>query len=107
MRDYSNIPKMDWKENKGTLARIKNQISHEEPVILLMPPNYNFEFYAEEACQYDLKSDIFYDCTPNSVLSSLAQQNSDATLEQVGAIADEAGLILDVDSLHRQLIIHD
>lgn len=106
MRDYSNMPKLEWQDNKGTLARVKNQINHEEPVILLMPQNFNFEVETA-ACEYDEQSHIYYDCAPGNVLSNLAQLNADAILAEVGSVAENAGMILDVDAEHRQLIIHD
>jgi len=106
-RDYSNMPKLEWKDHKGTLARVKNQLAHEEPVVLLMPAEFNFDLDADAVCQYDETADIYYDCAPNSVLSSLARQNSDSTLVEVGSVAEDAGLIVDVDPGNRQLIIHD
>ena len=107
MRDYSNMPKLEWKDHKGTLARVKNQISHEEPVILIMPAGFNFELNSTAACQYDEGSDIYYDCAPSSVLTSLAQKNSDSTLQEVATVAEDAGLTVDVDAENRRLIIHD
>jgi len=41
MRDYDNMPKIDWHDDKVTLARIKAQINLQEPVIIRLPDEFD------------------------------------------------------------------
>ncbi len=106
MRDYSNMPKIDWNDDKATLSRIKAQIMHEEPVILLIPENFNFDL-DPDVCDYQEKSSLLIGCAPDTALSILAKQNAIPALNDIGSAAKMAGMVIDVDSSNHRLIIHD
>ena len=106
MRDHSNIPKLEWQDDKGTLARIKSQIMREEPVVLIMPEGFKFDLDAE-ACACRQESSLLIDCAPDTALSMLAENNAIPALDDIGSVTKVAGLVLDIDSGQQQLIIHD
>ncbi len=106
MRDYSNMPKLEWHDDKVNMARIKTQIMREDPIILIMPPGYNFDLDST-ACDCEASEGRILNCDPASALSSLAKLNSDTALEDIGTTAQVAGLIVDIDAANGQLIVHD
>lgn len=106
MRDYSNMPRLEWQDDKATLAKIKTQIMREEPVILIMPQAFNFKLDAS-ALSCEESSGLLLNCAPGDTFSALATQNSDTMLADVGAAAEVAGLTVDVDVDNCCLIIHD
>ena len=106
MRDYGNMPKIDWQDDKPTLVRIKAQLAREEPVILQLPEGFDLIFDAQ-VCGCEEKRDMLLDCQPQAVFAALAEANNTAALTGVGEQAKEAGQIVDVDRTGQRLIIHD
>ncbi|VAW97757.1 hypothetical protein MNBD_GAMMA21-2955 [hydrothermal vent metagenome] len=106
MRDHSNIPKLDWQDDKATVARIKSQIMREEPVVLIMTDDFKFDLDLE-TCGCRQESDLLIDCEPGSALSMLAKLNAIPALDDIGSAAKVAGLVIDIDSNQKQIIIHD
>jgi hypothetical protein len=74
MRDYSNMPKLEWSDNKATIAKIKAQLMREEPAILIMPVGFDFNL-GSPACNCREESGLLTYCKANMALSSLAKQN--------------------------------
>lgn len=106
MRDYSNMPKIEWNDDKAILAKINTQLMREEPVIVLMPPGLNFTLDSA-ACGCREESGILTDCRGNTTLTHLAKQNDISALQEIGEFAEKAGLTVDVDPAQGHLIIHD
>jgi len=106
MRDYNNMPKLEWRDDKATIAKIKTQLMREEPVILTMPAGFDFSLDAA-ACDCREESGLLTYCKANTALSSLAEQNNIPTLQEIGDTADNAGLTVDIDAGEGHLVIHD
>jgi len=106
MRDYGNMPKIDWRDDKPTLVRIKAQLIREEPVIVLLPEAFEFGFDAGD-CGCTRETDMLLGCQPHTLLSALAEVNAMPGLAELGELAKEEGQIIDVDQTGRRLIIHD
>ena len=106
MRDYGNMPKIDWQDDKPTQARIKAQLAHEEPVVLQLPEGFVMTFDAQ-ACGCETSHDKLLDCQPEAVFAALAEANHIPALTGIGEQASEAGQVVDVDQAGRRLIIHD
>jgi len=106
MRDYSNIPKLEWRDDTATIAKIKVQLMREEPVILTMPAGFDFSLDAA-ACDCREESGLLTDCRANTALSSLAEQNNIPALQEIGDAADNAVLTVDIDADEGRLILDD
>jgi len=106
MRDYSNMPKLQWHDDTATIAKIKTQLMREEPVILIMPAGFDFSLDAA-ACDCREESGLLTYCQANTALSSLAEQNDIPALQEIGDAADNAGLTVDIDAGEGRLVIHD
>lgn len=107
MRDYSNMPTVDW-EDSHSIGRTKAQIHHQEPVILNMPEKFQFEAgESTEGCERDEESGVIYDCAPEPLLRQLASANAMPGLEELVGICVESGSRVDMDPAHRRLIFHD
>jgi hypothetical protein len=105
MRDYGNIPKLNWQDDKPTLAKIKAQVMREEPLILLMPDDLKFSIDAE-SCGCKPDSDMLLECRPQTVMATLARDNDIPSLNKIGDAIDVASLTIDVDIKGKRLIIH-
>jgi len=105
MRDYDNMPKLEWQDDKATLARIKAQILREEPLILLMPKDFDAGTIDPGVCE--MEEGCLVDCEPRSTLATLAAANSMPALDEIADAAEEARQRVDVDAVACRLIIHD
>jgi len=106
MRDYSNMPILEWRDDKATIAKIRTQLVREEPVILTMPAGFDFSLDAA-ACDCREESGLLTYCKANTALSNLAEQNNIPALKEIGDAADNAGLTVDIDVGEGHLVIHD
>ena len=106
MRDYNNMPQLDWQDDKATLARIKAQVMREEPLILMMPDDFKLDIDAG-GCGCKTDAGLLLECQPQAVMAALAATNGIADLNEIGDAIDTARLTLDVDIEGRRLIIHD
>lgn len=107
MRDYDNMPVLRW-EGKGSAAKAKAQILHEEPIVLQMDDSFDMQLDVEEgACQRDRSSGRLHDCAPEPIISALAQINHLPALAEVGSVAAKAGLVVDLDPALHRIIVHD
>ena len=105
MRDYSNMPKLQWKDDAATMAKIKLQVKREEPVILVMPSGFDFSLDAA-ACKCREEHGMLTYCEANRTLSVLAEQNGAPVLKEIGPVVHDAGLTVDIDSTEGYLVIH-
>ncbi len=106
MRDYSNMPKLNWQDDKPTLAKIKAQVMREEPLVLMMPEGFRLDVDAS-ACGCTTDSTLLLECEPKAVMAALAGENNSPDLNEIGTAIDTARLVVDVDIEGRRLIIHD
>jgi len=106
MRDYDNMPKIDWQNDKATLARIKAQINLQEPVIIRLPEDFKLTFDAA-ACACKNKAEMQLYCRPQPLFSTLAESNDLPALIELGNLAHARGQVVDVDLNRRFLIIYD
>lgn len=106
MRDYDNMPKIDWQNDKSTLAKIKVQVSLQEPVIIRLPDDFRLTFDAA-TCGCKSKAEMLLYCQPRALLGILAEDNNMPGLIKLGDLAHEKGQVIDVDIDRRYLIIYD
>ncbi|VAW72807.1 hypothetical protein MNBD_GAMMA14-1043 [hydrothermal vent metagenome] len=106
MRDYGNIPKIDWQDDKPTQVRIKAQLLHEEPLVLQLPDGFQLDLDTQ-ACGCEGGPDMSLGCQPQAVFTALAEANNLPALVEIGEKAEEAGQVVDVDRSGQRLIIHD
>jgi len=106
MRDYSNMPKLEWNDDKATIAKIKTQIMREEPVILIMPEGFKYNVDAI-ACNCTERAELLIECRPDVAMSTLAEHNAMPMLREIGEAAKSAGMRIDIDPEDSRLILHD
>jgi len=106
MRDYDNMPNIDWQNDKATLAKIKAQISLQEPLIIRLPDDFKLSFDAT-ACGCESKTEIRLSCRPQPLFSTLAKDNNLPSLIELGDLAHDKGQVVDVDLNKKHLIIYD
>ena len=106
MRDYDNMPKIDWHDDKATLARIKAQINLQEPVIIRLPDEFNLTVDAL-ACGCETKSGMLLRCQPQALFAALAESNALPVLNELGKLAHDRGQVVDVDPAKQSLVVYD
>lgn len=109
MRDYDNLPQMPWQDDDDTLpVRIRNQVMHQEPVILAMPAGFDFGLDTDGlSCRRDEATGILLDCAGGPALERLAERNGMTGLRQVATAAAESSSRVDIDAAGGRLVIHD
>lgn len=106
MRDYDNIPKLDWSA-ENTALKAKMQILHQEPVILNMPASFDATLDGDAyGCRIDAGSGILFDCD-GEALHRLAEQNHLSDLDIVADACVRSSSQVDIDATNRRLIVHD
>lgn len=107
MRNYSNMPILDWNDEQSA-KKAEAQILHQEPVILQMPAEFDAIVNEDNSgCERDQGSAVYADCDGGELLKALARQNS---LPGLNAIADACARTssrVDIDPVARRIIIHD
>lgn len=107
MRDYGNMPVLDWSEAKAP-QKAKAQILHQEPVILQMPDDFNTDLDAEKfGCKRQGNDGMLYDCDGGKVLDHLAGKNALAGLDIVANACAKSSSQVDIDSARSRIIVHD
>jgi hypothetical protein len=107
MRDYSNMPLLDWTDNNSAL-KASAQILHQEPVILQMPDTFDALLENDKyGCILHEETGILYNCDGARLLHRLAQQNQLPGLDQVAEACSESGSQVDIDRSRKRLIVHD
>ena len=107
MRDYENMPVLDWSEDKAP-QKAKAQILHQQPLILQMPNDFNASVDGDEfGCKLQEDTGILYDCDGGRILRQLAEQNRIPSLDTVAEACIESNSQADIDSDHKRLIGHD
>lgn len=107
MRDYDNMPVLDW-ASPMSAQKARAQILHQEPVILQMPDNFDPSLDGEVfGCEQQGDNGILYNCEGGNLLNHLAKQNN---MEELSLLADacvESSSQVDIDASHKRLIVHD
>jgi hypothetical protein len=107
MRDYDNMPVLDWRDDKAP-QKAKAQILRQEPVVLQMPDDFDAALVDGEEfdCELHKETGILHDCG-GRVLSRLAEQNQLPSLNIVAEACIESSSRVDIDSARKRLIVHD
>jgi len=107
MRDYSNIPVLQW-EGDISAKKAMAQVHHAEPVILQMPRDFVLGIDAEACgCKPGETAEQHVDCHAGQTLKFLAEENKEPSLAKLGDVAHEAGQVVDVLLDAWQIVIHD
>lgn len=107
MRDYSNMPEIRLAD-AADVARAKNQILHQEPIIVTVPEGFSFTLdNADTSCQCDDETGIYYDCDATSILSELADANGMQALAELAEVCRDSGSRFDLDAARHRIVIHD
>ncbi len=107
MRDYSNMPVLNW-EGPISAKKAMAQVHHAEPVILQMPEDFTLTIDAP-SCGCEAGDDPAHhiNCNAADTLKALAASNNVPELAKLAEIAHEAGQAVDIESDNRRIIIHD
>ncbi len=107
MRDYSNMPALDW-QGLITAKKALAQVHHAEPVILQMPADFDMAINAPACgCKPGKFGGEHIDCHAEDTLKALAGTNNEPALEELAEVAHEAAQVVDVETETRRIIIHD
>ncbi len=107
MRDYSNMPVLQW-EGEISAKKAMAQVHHAEPVILQMPEDFLMGIDAPACgCKPGDNPEQHIDCHAEDTLKTLAADNSLPELARLGELAHEAAQVVDVFSDSRRIVIHD
>jgi hypothetical protein len=107
MRDYSNMPVLDWNSEHAP-EKAKAQILRQEPVILQMPKDCEFLLHGDDYdCRVEEENGILYNCNGNKALQYLASQNQLPGLESIAEACAESSSQVDIDSDNKRIIVHD
>ncbi|HEB59249.1 MAG TPA: hypothetical protein ENJ01_08505 [Gammaproteobacteria bacterium] len=107
MRDYDNIPVLEWHDGAG-LVHAMAQVKLAEPVIIRFPEDFNLDIDANSCgCKAGNSAVHHVDCHAHNVLRILAELNALPSLAKLGEIAHEAGQLVDVEEGAHRIIIHD
>ena len=107
MRDYDNMPVLDWSDQKAP-KKAQAQILHQEPVILQMPDYFNMSLDGDVfGCELQGDSGIFYNCEGGDVLRRLARQNNFEALDMLADACIQSDSQVDIDDAGKRIIVHD
>ncbi len=106
MRDYDNMPKINWADDKATLAKIKAQITHQEPLIIHLPVDFNLKIDGA-SCGCSAESSILTGCQADKIFSVLAELNNMSSMNEIGQLAHDKGQVVDVNLTNFDLIVYD
>lgn len=107
MRDYRNIPVLNWQGAMSSKKAIA-QVHHEEPVILQMPEDFSLGIDAAGCdCKRGHNPAHHIDCHAADTLKALATENNEPSLAELADIAHEAAQVVDIETDTRRIIIHD
>ena len=107
MRDYENIPILDWTEN-NTVINAKAKILLQEPVILQMPDEFDTSADGNKfGCKLQEDTGILRDCDGGKILQQLASQNQLTTLITIAEACVESSSQVDIDGSRKLIIVHN
>lgn len=107
MRDYGNMPVLEWSDSHAS-AKAKVQILHQEPVILQMPQDFEADIDRDMFnCSLDDESGILYDCDGGAALDRLATKNALPELIIIAEACAQSNSRIDIDINKKRIIVHD
>ena len=107
MRDYDNMPVLDWNDAHAA-QKAKAQILHQEPVVLMMQDSFDANVDGGRfGCRLDADSGILCDCDGGRILRQLATLNRMHALEIVADACTRSNSQVDVDRIGKRIVIHD
>ncbi|MFN2339492.1 MAG: hypothetical protein ABR544_11035 [Gammaproteobacteria bacterium] len=107
MRDYGNIPVLEWRDTSAS-QKARAQILHQEPVILQMPEDFDAGIDGSQfGCSLHEESGILYDCDGGEVLNRLATKNAIPELLILAEACELSSSQVDIDKENKRLIVHD
>lgn len=107
MRDYSNIPVLNW-EGPLSAKKAMAQVHHAEPVVIQLPTDFILAIDAPACgCETGDNPAHHLDCHAAATLKALAQENNVPELAELAEVAHEAGQVVDIETDTRRIIIHD
>jgi len=107
MHSYQNAPKLKW-GGRDTPLKARAQILHKEPVILKMPASFNDSVDPQEYdCELDKESEMLVNCNGGPLLDRLATQNKLPELNKIAEACKKSSAQVDIDSEHKEIIVHD
>ncbi len=107
MRDYDNMPVLQWQDAVST-RKAMAQVHHAEPVIIQLPEDFNLGIDVDTCgCQPGKQAEHHIDCQALSLLQQLGQKNDQPEFSELAQVAQEAGQVVDIDTLSRRIVIHD
>ncbi len=107
MRDYSNMPALDW-QGPITAKKALAQVRHAEPVILQMPVDFDMAIDAPACgCKPGKFAGQHIDCHAEDTLKALARANDETALAELAEAAHEAAQVVDIETETRRIVIHD
>jgi len=107
MRDYSNMPVLEW-EGEISTKKALAQVHHAEPVILQMPEDFMMGIDSLACgCKTGDSPEHHVDCHAEDTLKTLAEENHLPELARLGEMAHEAAQVVDVLTDSRRIVIHD
>ena len=103
----SNVPILAWESGKN-LAQAKNQIMHQEPLILQFDQDFIMPTQVEsEGCEADTKTGMVLNCSGEKVFLEAATTNRMDELRELAKICKQSGSQVDVDRNRHRLVVHD
>lgn len=107
MTDYGNIPTLRW-QGPISAKKASAQIHHAEPLILQMPEDFSMSFDAPSCgCRVGANVDMQLDCDAERSLNALSKTNNMPELAMLANVAHESNQVVDIDTEHRRIVIHD
>ena len=107
MRDYSNMPALEW-QGEISAKKALAQVHHAEPVILQMPEGFQMSIDTTACgCKPGKSEGQHIDCHAEDTLKALASSNDEQALVELAEVAHEAGQVVDIDTENRRIVIHD
>lgn len=106
MRDYDNMPVLNWSENRAP-EKASAQILHQEPVILQMPDDFDTALDGNAYNCQQQDNGIIYNCDGHKILQQLATQNNLPELNTIAKACLQSSSQVDIDSQHHRIIVHD
>ena len=107
MRDYGNMPVLEWSDSSAPY-KAKAQILHQEPVILQMPQEFDGSIDGDlYGCRIQDDGGILYDCDGGRVLDRLATRNALPGLHIIAEACEQSNSQIDIDIAGKRIIVHD
>lgn len=107
MRNYDNMPVLEWQDG-ANVAKAKTQILRQEPVVLKMPPDFDWSLQTDEfECKRDDDSGILYDCLGGDLLRQLAERNELPGLTEIADACVQSSSRVDLDAEGSRIVVHD